>query len=69
MYKRQVLADGVSRMRRLEEVNIAPQQSVQFERGAKHLMLRYPAESPAQLTLQFYTGDTLLLSLDVSLKD
>lgn len=64
-----VLEDGVSRMIRLAEVTIAPQQSVVFERGAKHLMFRYPAEPSKQVTLQFYADDTMLLSVDVSLEE
>jgi copper(I)-binding protein len=64
-----VLEDGVSRMRGLPQVTIAANQSVVFERGAKHLMLRYPDERPRQLTLQFFAGDALLLSVDVSLEE
>lgn len=64
-----ILKDGVSRMARLQRVTIAPRQSVVFEPGAKHLMLRYPAAMPDTLTLQFYADDTLLLSVDTNLKD
>ncbi|MGI9220678.1 MAG: copper chaperone PCu(A)C [Woeseiaceae bacterium] len=64
-----VLEEGVSRMLRLPQVTIAPRQSVVFERGAKHLMLRYPTETPQQVTLQFYAGDAMLLSVDVLLKE
>ena len=63
------LEDGVSRMRGLPQVKIAAKQSVVFERGAKHLMLRYPDARPGQLTLQFFAGDALLLSVDVSLEE
>ena len=64
-----VLEDGVSRMVRLQEVVILPGQSVSFEPGAKHLMLRYQATIPTQVTLQFYSAETLLLSVDVALED
>ena len=64
-----VLEDGVSRMYKLQEVVILPGQSVSFEPGAKHLMLRYPATLPAQMTLQFYAGETLMLSLGATFQD
>lgn len=64
-----VLEDGVSRMIKLSQVTIAPQQSVVFERGAKHLMLRYPTNMPMQVTLQFFADDALLLSVEANLKD
>ena len=64
-----VLDDGVSRMRRLTEVVVAPGDSVVFERGAKHLMLGYPAEVPPHVTLQFFADDAMLLSVNVPLKE
>ena len=63
------LENGVSRMRGLQQVAIAAGQSVAFERGAKHLMLRYPEQRPGQLTLQFFAGDALMLAVDVSLEE
>lgn len=63
------LEDGVSRMRGLPQIEIAAKQSLVFERGAKHLMLRYPDERPGRLTLQFFAGDALLLTVDVSLEE
>ncbi|MGI9201024.1 MAG: copper chaperone PCu(A)C [Woeseiaceae bacterium] len=64
-----VLEDGISRMFKLSQVTIAPQQSVVFERGSKHLMLRYPTDTPTQVTLQFFADDTLLLSVEADLKE
>jgi copper(I)-binding protein len=64
-----VLEDGVSRMYKLQEVVILPGQSVRFEPGAKHLMLRYRAMIPDQVTLQFYAEETLLLSVGATLED
>jgi copper(I)-binding protein len=64
-----VLEDGVSRMYKLQEVVILPGRSVSFEPGAKHLMLRYPDSIPDQVTLQFYTEETLLLSVGATLED
>ena len=64
-----VLEDGVSRMYKLQEVAILPGGSTTFEPGAKHLMLRYPDELTDSVTLQFYAGETLLLSVDATLGD
>ena len=64
-----VLEDGVSRMYKLQEVVILSGHSVSFEPGAKHLMLRYPATMPAQITLQFYAGETLMLSIGATFED
>lgn len=64
-----ILEDGVSRMVKLQQVDIAAQQSVTFERGSKHLMLRYPDDRLDQVTLQFYAEDTLLLSVGATVKE
>ncbi len=64
-----VLEDGVSRMLKLQEVIILPGQSVSFEPGGKHLMLRYPATIPTQVTLQFYAEETLLLSVSATVEE
>ena len=64
-----VLEDGVSRMYKLQEVVILPGQSVRFEPGGKHLMLRYRATIPARMTLQFYAEETLMLSLGATIHD
>jgi copper(I)-binding protein len=64
-----VLEDGVSRMYKLQEVVILPGQSVRFEPGGKHLMLRYRATIPARVTLQFYAEETLMLSLGATIHD
>jgi copper(I)-binding protein len=64
-----VLEDGISRMYKLQEVVILPGQNASFEPGGKHLMLRYPATVPSQVTLQFYAEETLVLSLGATLED
>ncbi len=64
-----VLEDGISRMYKLREVVILPGQNVRFEPGAKHLMLRYRATIPPQVTLQFYAEETLVLSIGATLED
>ena len=64
-----VLDDGISRMRNLAEIEILPGQTVRFEPGGKHLMLRYPLNNPDVVTLQFYNDDALLLSVDITTED
>lgn len=58
-----ILEDGISRMEKLPQIEIPAGQSVLFEPGAKHLMLRYPDATPSQVTLQFFSGEDLLLAL------
>ncbi len=60
------IEDGVSRMREMTEVVIPSQSDVVFERGGKHLMLMQPDDDLSDVTLNFYSGDTLLLSVSVS---
>jgi len=64
-----VLEDGVSRMRPLGELTIPPRQTVRFEPGGKHLMLMRPAIGADTVTLDFYSGDTVVLTVNASLQD
>ncbi len=61
-----VLEDGISRMYKLDEVAILPSRTIRFEPGGKHLMIRYGVDDPDVVTLQFYAGDALLLSIDTT---
>lgn len=56
--------DGIARMREIPVLDIADGETVVFERGGKHLMLMKPVGSPAEITLNFYSDDLLLLSVD-----
>jgi copper(I)-binding protein len=60
-----VLDDGIARMRALPELLIPAGQSVTFEAGGKHLMIRHPQPSPETVTLQFFDNGTLLLEVNV----
>ncbi len=60
------IEDGISRMRKLPELVVEPGSEVVFERGGKHLMLMRPADDLSNVTLNFYSGDALLLSVAVS---
>ena len=61
-----VIRDGISRMVALDEVSIPAGQSVDFEPGAKHLMLMRPAGELTSVALEFYSGPNLLLSVDAT---
>ena len=56
-----VVEDDVARMRELPELVIPARGSVAFERGGKHLMLMRPTGDSSEVTLNIYSGDTLLL--------
>jgi copper(I)-binding protein len=58
-----VLEDGIARMHKLPEVVLPPHSSVVFEAGGKHLMLSYTATTPDVVTLQFFSGPAMLLSV------
>jgi copper(I)-binding protein len=58
-----VVEDGIARMRAIPVLEIANGETVVFERGGKHLMLMQPVGEPRTVTLNFYSGDVLLLSV------
>lgn len=64
-----VLEDGVSRMYPLDTVAIPAGESVQFKPGGKHLMLMRPTGDTGSTTLEFFSGDALLLRVDATMSD
>ena len=58
------VVDGVARMRPLKVLEVPPDQTVTFERGGRHLMLMRPVDDIDTVTLNFYSGEALLLSVD-----
>jgi len=60
------IADGISRMRKLDALVIPGRSSVVLERGGKHLMLMHPRDLRDSVTLQFFSGDLPALSVDYS---
>ncbi len=61
-----VLEDGIARMVELQEIAILPQSTVTFEAGGKHLMLSYTATTPDAVTLHFFAGPAMLLSVQAN---
>ena len=59
-----LIENGIASMRALQELPIQAGHTVRFERGGKHLMLLRPVGHLDVVTLQFYSDDTLLLSID-----
>lgn len=58
------ITDGISRMRELEALLVPPHGSVTLERGSKHLMLMRPRELEDSVTLQFFSDDAPVLTID-----
>lgn len=64
-----VLEDGVARMRPLTSLVVPARGTVSLEPGGKHLMLHGARAASATVTLQFYAGDTPLLTVSTVLED
>ncbi len=60
------IEDGVARMREIPELVVPPQGSATLERGGKHLMLMRPGGDSDDVSLNFYDGEQLLLSIAAS---
>lgn len=60
------ISDGISRMRELEALEVPGQSSIVLERGGKHLMLIRPRDLQDTVTLQFFSGELPLLTVDYS---
>jgi len=58
------VTEGISRMREIGAIEIPANGSTVLERGGKHLMLMRPKALGDSVTLQFYSGDTPVLSVD-----
>jgi len=58
-----LLENGVAKMRRIPELSIPANSTLTLERGGKHLMLMRPTDNANQITLNFLSGDTLLLGV------
>lgn len=66
-----IMDGGVSRMRRIDSVEVAGRSTLAFSPGGKHIMLMQPAadvQSGARVTLEIQTSDNLLL-VEAELQD
>lgn len=59
-----IVEDGIARMRPLASLDIAPGETALLERGGKHLMLMSPHSDTEQVTLNFYAGELLVVSVE-----
>jgi len=60
--------DGVARMRAIPELVVPAHGTATLERGGKHLMLMKPGGDSNDVSLNFYDGDQLLLSIAANYK-
>ena len=63
-----IIEDDIARMRAIPVIEIADGETVIFERGGKHLMLMRPRGSADTVTLNFFSDDTLLMSVSAELQ-
>ena len=57
------IEDGIARMHALQELIVPARGSVRLERGGKHLMLMRPDEIEDSVSLQLYSGDAPILTI------
>jgi copper(I)-binding protein len=62
-----VLEDGIAKMHRLDELTIPAHSTVKLEPGGKHLMLMRPTGTSNQISLSFFSAETLLLGVTTTL--
>ena len=58
------IEDGIARMRKLDAVEVADNETVRFARGGLHLMLMRPVDDGENITLNFYQQDLLIVSVN-----
>ena len=58
-----IIKDEVARMVALETLVLQPGETVSFEPGGKHPMLMRPVDDIDSVTLEFFAGESLLLSV------
>jgi copper(I)-binding protein len=64
-----VIEDGMARMYALDDITVLAKSSVVFQPGGKHLMLMRPVGEFDTVTLDFFAGNAVVLSVDVTLSD
>ena len=63
------IEDGIARMREIEELVVPANSSVTFERGGKHLMLMRAQNVEQNVSLQLFSDDAPVLSIDYAFPD
>ena len=61
--------DGVARMRPLDSLVVPPGETVVLERGGKHLMLMRAQNVEQNVSLQLFSDDAPVLSIDYAFPD
>ena len=61
------IEDGISKMRRTDDLIIAPRNTVTLQRGGMHLMLMRPTGTSNDISLSFYDEKMLLLTVHTSI--
>lgn len=61
---RTVLEDGIARMRAEPAIVVAAGATVRFAPGGLHLMLMRPRGDARRATLEFWSGETLVLAVE-----
>jgi copper(I)-binding protein len=61
------IEDGISKMRRADQLIIAAGSTTTLQRGGIHLMLMRPVGSSENVSLSFYDHETLLLTVNATI--
>jgi copper(I)-binding protein len=61
-----VVEDGIAKMSALGPLVLPAGATVAFKPGGKHLMLMRPGDNLDRVTLEFYSADTIVLSISVA---
>lgn len=64
-----VIENDVSRMRAVDELRVAAGERVRFQPGGRHLMLTGATGTLETVTLNIYSGETLLLTVSTTATD
>ena len=62
-----IIKDEVAHMTPLGTLTVQSGETVSFEPGGKHLMLMRPSDDIDSVTLQFFAGESVLLSVTTGL--
>ena len=60
------IEDGVARMRAMPKLSMPAGATLVLQRGGKHLMLMRPTHPADTITLEFYSDEALILTVDAA---